>query len=1172
MDIKELVKLARSSKMVHRNWYLEQYPDVKILNMEPAEHYLKYGAMMGRNPGKTFDTEFYLNTYPDVKKSGLNPLIHYFLHGEKEGRARTAKSSSSLIKREINAIRKKLYTYGFLEQPLQELNDIIKSGNIHSKTLASRELALWYMRKKTKEGYENCLSLLNECLKEGKKIKIDAEFINKTNLIKLLCLYHLDKKKEGIELIEQLTENKLFTADLYLVASNLFENSDDKISYINKCLNLYNIPPINTQPSSFNESLYDRLGASLPSYRFSRNKNGKVTILIASFNAADTLPTTLRSLQEQTWKNLEILVLDDCSTDNTKEVVNSFSKDDPRIKHVLMRQNGGAYIARNHGLDIATGEFITIHDADDWSHPIKLETQIRFLLENENVIGCTSQQARANTNLSFTRWTGHGSFIITNTSSFMFRKEPVLENLGYWDTVRFSADNEFIRRIQKFFGKEAVQDLPTGPLSFQRDSDTSVVANEFFGINGTLFGARQEYFEAQAYYHENAKSLYNNSNSKDVNFPAPYCMRGKSTLSVDDTLHFDVVIASDFRMPGGSVQSCIEEIRAHRKSGLKTAIMQICRYDLEGTILPEVRKEIDGELVNMIVYGEKVTCDHLIIRYPAVLQHYQRVLPEVKARKISVIINQPPMSDYTENRVVRYSLDKCAENIRKYFGQDATWYPIGPLVRDAINNHHKDELHHIDLSNNDWSNIIDTEEWYSGERTRIQKDKLRIGRHSRDHFVKWPATKEEILSIYPDDNNIEVHILGGAQSPSEIIGYTPKNWIIHDFGALSPKEFLSNIDVFIYFSHPDWVESFGRVIIEAIAAGIPVILPEIYKPLFKESAIYSDYDSAIKIAKHLHDNPKEYNKQVQTALEFSRNNFSYQMHINRLEIPQKKQTKKLIKVAEHSGKTSTNDLKSIPHKPFDGKVDKEKTLYNFSDGNFQYDLLWAPKEGSDRLFILFSGDAMRTKNNPPVFQRWSWSEHFPGHCLYISDPSLHLHPKLGLAWYAGTSTHDPMETIQNIIGKIASQLNIPNKSIISYGSSGGGFAALRLSLFMDGISVITINPQTVITKYSRNAVERYLKICFGGLTQIDALKNFSERLDLVSHAKNGAFSSSKIIYIQNTYDTHHYDEHFKPFLAEVEKHNEGKNFTHILFSHPGGHKKAETPEVFTKAMSIVTES
>src|SRR5690606_34617326 len=86
--MKSQIQLLKKSKQVHTTWYREQYPDVARLGMDPAEHYLKYGADLGRNPGKGFNTKFDLETYPDVKETGMNPLLHYVLHGKKEGRAR----------------------------------------------------------------------------------------------------------------------------------------------------------------------------------------------------------------------------------------------------------------------------------------------------------------------------------------------------------------------------------------------------------------------------------------------------------------------------------------------------------------------------------------------------------------------------------------------------------------------------------------------------------------------------------------------------------------------------------------------------------------------------------------------------------------------------------------------------------------------------------------------------------------------------------------------------------------------------------------------------------------------------------------------------------------------------------------------------------------------------
>ncbi|GGC99752.1 hypothetical protein GCM10011382_32830 [Vreelandella lutescens] len=78
--------MIKESGFFDAQWYCEQYPDVKTAGIEPAEHYLKFGAIEGRNPSDKFDTYFYLCEYPDVAISGQNPLLHYLRYGQHEER------------------------------------------------------------------------------------------------------------------------------------------------------------------------------------------------------------------------------------------------------------------------------------------------------------------------------------------------------------------------------------------------------------------------------------------------------------------------------------------------------------------------------------------------------------------------------------------------------------------------------------------------------------------------------------------------------------------------------------------------------------------------------------------------------------------------------------------------------------------------------------------------------------------------------------------------------------------------------------------------------------------------------------------------------------------------------------------------------------------------------
>jgi hypothetical protein len=278
-------------------------------------------------------------------------------------------------------------------------------------------------------------------------------------------------------------------------------------------------------------------------------------------------------------------------------------------------------------------------------------------------------------------------------------------------------------------------------------------------------------------------------------------------------------------------------------------------------------------------------------------------------------------------------------------------------------------------------------------------------------------------------------------------------------------------------------------------------------------------------------------------------------------------------IPQQAGKVSLAHLQDMPEQAYSaGALSAEVPgRFWFDDKGFRFDLLWRPNPGHRRLFVFFSGDAMRSRNDPPVFQRWSWGPHFPGHCLYFSDPSLYLHPRLGLAWYAGTQKYDPLPAIARTIREICLAQDIPLSRVFSYGSSGGGFAALRLLSMLPDIGAIAINAQTNVTRYEKKNTERYLDICFAKRDRVQALKDYPQRLSLFVHVP--VLLGRRIIYIQNEMDTHHYDIHYRPFCgamgSDAEANETEGPFRRLLFAHEGGHTKAETPEVFGKALDIV---
>ncbi|NJP38784.1 glycosyltransferase family 2 protein [Alkalicoccus luteus] len=108
----------------------------------------------------------------------------------------------------------------------------------------------------------------------------------------------------------------------------------------------------------------------------------KITASVTCFNLQSKVTETIKSIINQTYTNLEILVVDDGSTDNSLVAIREIAATDPRIK-VISQKNGGAAAARNTILEQATGEYIHFADGDDRLHPLMLEELIKLILKEE---------------------------------------------------------------------------------------------------------------------------------------------------------------------------------------------------------------------------------------------------------------------------------------------------------------------------------------------------------------------------------------------------------------------------------------------------------------------------------------------------------------------------------------------------------------------------------------------------------------------------------------------------------------------------------------------------------------------------------------------------------------------------------------------------------------------
>ncbi len=110
--------------------------------------------------------------------------------------------------------------------------------------------------------------------------------------------------------------------------------------------------------------------------------NDLVSIIMPSYNTEKYISESIASVQKQTYADWELIIVDDCSTDNTDEIVKPFLSD-KRIKYIKNETNSGAAVSRNRALREAKGKWIAFLDSDDLWLPVKLEKQIAFMKEND---------------------------------------------------------------------------------------------------------------------------------------------------------------------------------------------------------------------------------------------------------------------------------------------------------------------------------------------------------------------------------------------------------------------------------------------------------------------------------------------------------------------------------------------------------------------------------------------------------------------------------------------------------------------------------------------------------------------------------------------------------------------------------------------------------------------
>lgn len=199
--------------------------------------------------------------------------------------------------------------------------------------------------------------------------------------------------------------------------------------------------------------------------------NTKVSILIPCYNSEQFLGETINSCINQSYKNIEVVIVDDGSTDSSFSIALDFNRSYPEIVRVYKQSNSGACRARNFAFEKSTGEYIMYIDADDVMSPNKIESQISLLAGKKNSIATCpwgrftkniqechlepkhcAKSYEAGRDLLYDMWT-HGEMF--SVSSYLVPRNLIIESGPWLETLKKNQDGEFFARLLMRTGKVA---------------------------------------------------------------------------------------------------------------------------------------------------------------------------------------------------------------------------------------------------------------------------------------------------------------------------------------------------------------------------------------------------------------------------------------------------------------------------------------------------------------------------------------------------------------------------------------------------------------------------------------------------------------------------------------------------------------------------------------------
>jgi hypothetical protein len=600
--------------------------------------------------------------------------------------------------------------------------------------------------------------------------------------------------------------------------------------------------------------------------RFDRIRSGfaqrvgdpsRITTIVTTYRPGDGLLAAVRSLAAQTWTNHEILIVDDGSPYEFDPVLVRAAALDPRVRIVRMPANAGTYVARNAGLNVASGEYVTFADSDDWSHPVRLETQVAPLQSDPAVFSTTSNALRVTENLRVSR-VGVDRLRSYNISSLMFRREPALRRVGWFDPIRKGADAEYVERARAVFGRAATRHLDGPPLALVRVSPDSLSAPDY--RPGWMHPARRSYRSAFQTWHRRV-AAGTASPHQTRGFAAPRRLRGTGGRPES----YDVILAGDWTTAGGAAAAGIGQLRALAVRGLRVALLHLDTLSHLRAGLPNLDPEAQ-ELINTGQLQQVELCDEVrarlvIARHPAVLRHAPDETSRLRAERVVIEATA--------------AMPAAGKQARRLFGVDPLWAPAGPDGRQLLSA----TPGGLALAPVDLPGSVDAAAWRM-DRRGPRTDRPVLGRHCVGGRHEWRRLREEL----PDSARVDVRLLDGTGAAQRAFGRfgPPRSWLVYSPADVSLRNFLYQVDFYLPLPDQTSATDAEPTVLAALAAGCVVLLPYRYAPTFGDAAVYCGTDEVTDTVRMLHSRRNALREQSERGREFVRGRHGHEEYAERV--------------------------------------------------------------------------------------------------------------------------------------------------------------------------------------------------------------------------------------------------------------------------------------------------